>query len=84
MTARAIFFAVFLLTLLALGVGASRASSGPVAAAATNTLSAAFCSTVARSTHKQTNHTSIHNRIAFRCYCCGRDENGVCIHQCCE
>src|SRR5690348_4167205 len=66
-----------LVTLLALNTGVSVASPGPTGVA-TATQPTAFCPA-----QRGAGATSTQNRVALRCHCCGRDENGHCNHQCC-
>jgi|tagenome__1003787_1003787.scaffolds.fasta_scaffold15147456_1 hypothetical protein len=48
-----------------------------------NPVPAAFCATHSGSTQQEARISS-KNRAAFKCRCCGRDENGHCNHQCCD
>jgi len=78
MTTRSIRPVAYLVALLALGTGVSLAASGPAKVAAANPAPVAFCSADSSFAQRRTIHTSTHNRIAFHCRCCGRDENGHC------
>jgi hypothetical protein len=82
MTARAIRLVVCLISLLALGSGVSLASPGQVNVAGGHPLVGAFCPVDSSLAHRRA--TPAHDRVALHCYCCGRDENGHCNHQCCS
>ncbi len=84
MTARAIRLVVCLVPLLVLNAGVSFASSGPVNVAAGNPPAAAFCPVDSTLTHRHAIKATTRDRLALHCYCCGKDENGHCNHQCCD
>jgi hypothetical protein len=85
MTNRSFRFVAFLGLLIVLVSGASLASLSPANAADGITNATPICFTdnglLGRSA-RQTNYS--HIRLALHCYCCGRDENGHCNHQCCD
>jgi hypothetical protein len=83
MAARAVRLAACLIPLLALGSGISLASPGPVDVAGGHPTTAAFCAVDWTATHRRAT-PSARDRVALHCYCCGRDENGHCNHQCCD
>jgi disulfide bond formation protein DsbB len=84
MAIRSIRLVGYLVALLALGTGVSLAASGPAKVAAANPAPVAFCATDPSFAHRRIIYTSIHDRIALHCHCCGTDENGHCNHQCCD
>jgi hypothetical protein len=86
MTARPARLLAYLLLLLALSAGISLASSGAAIAADGNHSPTAICLTGSSFSHPGTSHAACHSRTAqlLHCYCCGKDENGHCNHQCCD
>jgi hypothetical protein len=86
MTTRSTRLVAYLVLFLALGSGVSLASSSPAIVADGIRSSSTFCLTDSSFAHRGTIHTFSHYRIAQfgHCYCCGRDENGHCNHQCCD
>ncbi len=72
----------YLVPLFVASTGASLASSAPVGVVAGHATSIAFCPADA-SVVGQRATTSPRTRLALKCRCCGRDENGHCNHQCC-
>ena len=85
MITRFAHFAAYLVLLLAASSGVSLASSGPTIVVRGADAPATFCPTNASFTHRGASYTSFHNRIVqIHCYCCGKDENGHCNHQCCN
>jgi hypothetical protein len=81
-TTRSIRLAAHLLLLLALSTAASLASPAPVSIAAGHSTPVAVCPAEYSSALRRA--ISTHTRVAFKCRCCGRDENGHCNHQCCD
>lgn len=84
MAIRSIRLIVFLIPLLALGTGTSLASPGLDKVAAKNPHLAAFCPADPGLASRRADRKSTRSSIAFKCRCCGRDENGHCNHQCCD
>jgi hypothetical protein len=84
MNMRSIRVVAFLIPLLTVGGGVALASSGSAGVGAGNSSSAAFCPADLSSGHRRASHASTHGRLALHCYCCGKDENGHCNHQCCD
>ena len=81
MRPRTLHLVALVAALLAMGTAAPLASPAPVVAA--HPTSTAFCPIDTRS-RQGAGDRSTRNRIAFKCRCCGRDENGHCNHQCCD
>lgn len=75
MTIRSVRVVALLIPILAIGTGASLASE-PTNAVVKSRHLAAFCPADPGLAARRTDRTPIHNRIAFKCHCCGRDENG--------
>lgn len=84
MITRSIRVVAFLTPLLVIATQASLASSEPTNAAFKTPHVAAFCPADPAVAPRRTDRPSTHNRIAFKCRCCGRDDNGHCNHQCCD
>jgi hypothetical protein len=87
MTTRSTRLVAYLILLLALASGVPLASSGPAIAADGKAPRSTFCRTDHVLLCRGTRHSnSSHIRLAqmLHCYCCGRDENGHCNHQCCN
>ena len=83
MSVTSIRFLACLASLYFVGVGASSASSyAPVVGAAPSR--AAICTAASSAGGAQASHSSPRMRVAWHCYCCGRDSNGHCNHQCCD
>jgi hypothetical protein len=83
MSIRSIRLAAYLV--MALGAGASFASSGLAATADGIRPASNFCPADSRFSHRGITRTSSQIRVAQQhCYCCGKDENGHCNHQCCN
>jgi hypothetical protein len=83
MTTRSRRLVAYLVLLLAVGAGVSLASSGAATAADRIHPPAAICPIGWSFSHRG---PICHSRIAqlLHCYCCGKDENGHCNHQCCD
>jgi len=79
MTARSIRLVAFLIPLVAFGAGESFASSER----SSGTLKSPQLA-VCRPADSGIASRRTDGRIAFKCRCCGRDENGHCNHQCCD
>lgn len=85
MTTRSIRLVAYLVPLLAFGYGVALASASPAIVADGIHSVSTFCPTDSSFAHRVTMRKSSHHRIAqLHCYCCGRDENGHCNHQCCN
>jgi hypothetical protein len=84
MTTRFVRLAAFLVPLLAVSAGTSLASSGAAIAATGNPPVAAFCPADSGLAVRRAIRASFHDRLALHCYCCGKDENDHCNHQCCD
>jgi hypothetical protein len=83
MTIRSIRLVAYLA--LALGAGASFASSGLASTADGIRPASNFCLADSSFAHRGTIRKSSQIRVAQQhCSCCGRDENGHCNHQCCN
>jgi len=76
----------YLVPLLFIGPGVSLASSGPAVVADGIRPPSAYCLNNKNIAHGVTPITYSKVRTAQfgHCYCCGRDENGHCNHQCCN
>ncbi len=87
MTTRTTRRVAYLVLIAAMASGISLASSGQAIAADSKALPATFCRTdhvlLCRGA-RHGNFSSIRLAQMFHCYCCGRDENGHCNHQCCD
>jgi len=86
MTTRSSRLVAYLVLLLALGAGVSLASSSVAIAADGIHRPTAICPVGSSFSHRGTIHAACHSRTAqlLHCYCCGKDENGHCNHQCCD
>jgi hypothetical protein len=85
MTTRSARLVAFLVPLLVLGFGVSLASSGPAIVADGIHPSSPLCLAGSSLLHRRTTLACSNQRIAqLHCYCCGKDENGHCNHQCCN
>jgi hypothetical protein len=86
MTTRSPRLVAYLVLLLALSAGVSLASSGAAIAADGTRPPTAVCPIASSFSHRGTFHAACHSRTAqlLHCYCCGKDENGHCNHQCCD
>ncbi len=84
MTIRSIGLGVYLGLLLALGSGVSLASSASTIVGDNVHHYSTFCLIDSSIFHRGTIHNYTPRRLALHCYCCGRDENGHCNHQCCD
>jgi len=79
MTTRSIRLVALLMSLVAFGTGESFASSESTSGTVKRPQLAACRPTDPGLASRRTD-----GRIAFKCRCCGRDENGHCNHQCCD
>jgi hypothetical protein len=84
MIIRSIGVGVYLTLLLALGSGVSLPSSGSITVGDSVPDSSTFCLIDSSIFHRGTIHNYTPSRLALHCYCCGRDANGHCNHQCCD
>jgi hypothetical protein len=86
MTTRSRRLAANLALLLALAAAVSLASSGAATAADRIHPSTAICPVDSSFSHRGTIDAACRSRTAqlLHCYCCGKDENGHCNHQCCD
>jgi hypothetical protein len=85
MTIRFIGFGAYLALLLALGSGVSLASSDSnIVGDSVHHHSSTFCLIDSSIFDRGTIRNYSPRRLALHCYCCGRDENGHCNHQCCD